>query len=96
MRPALPLAVALTLVVGCADGGSSGGATTAPAAPAAAGTTPAPAGAATTACATPTAGSQPVAAPAALQFTAPLVGGGTLNLASYAGTTVALWFWAPT
>ncbi|MDO8392725.1 MAG: hypothetical protein Q7V57_19795 [Actinomycetota bacterium] len=35
-------------------------------------------------------------APEALQLTAPLVGGGTIDLAQYAGTTVALWFWAPT
>jgi len=36
------------------------------------------------------------AAPEALQFSAPLVGGGELDLRSLAGTTVALWFWAPT
>lgn len=35
-------------------------------------------------------------APEALQLDAPLVGGGTLDLTSFAGTTVALWFWAPT
>ena len=35
-------------------------------------------------------------APAALQLTAPLVGGGTIDLTQYAGSTVALWFWAPT
>jgi hypothetical protein len=34
-------------------------------------------------------------APDALQFTAPLVGGGTLDLASLAGPPVLLWFWAP-
>jgi peroxiredoxin len=33
--------------------------------------------------------------PDALQFTAPLVGGGTLDLASLAGPPVLLWFWAP-
>lgn len=37
-----------------------------------------------------------VAAPDALQFTAPLVGGGSLDFTQYAGKTVALWFWAPT
>lgn len=37
----------------------------------------------------------PVAAPDALRFTAPLVGGGTLDLATYAGSTVVFWFWAP-
>lgn len=36
------------------------------------------------------------AAPDALQFSAPLVGGGTLDLTQFAGRTVALWFWAPT
>ena len=36
-----------------------------------------------------------IAAPAALQFSAPVVGGGTLDLSSYAGTTVLFWFWAP-
>ena len=35
-------------------------------------------------------------APEALQFAAPLVGGGSLDFSQYAGTTVALWFWAPT
>ncbi|HRC48149.1 MAG TPA: hypothetical protein PLS72_12755 [Ilumatobacteraceae bacterium] len=34
--------------------------------------------------------------PEALQFAAPLVGGGSLDFSQYAGTTVALWFWAPT
>lgn len=37
----------------------------------------------------------PAAAPEALQFTAPQVGGGTLDLASFAGSTVLFWFWAP-
>jgi len=36
------------------------------------------------------------AVPAALAFTATQVGGGTMNLAKYAGTPVLLWFWAPT
>ncbi|MFM2076479.1 MAG: hypothetical protein RJA49_369 [Actinomycetota bacterium] len=35
-------------------------------------------------------------APEALRFDAPLVGGGSLDFRSLAGTTVALWFWAPT
>jgi hypothetical protein len=30
-----------------------------------------------------------------LDFTAPLVGGGTLHGAEYAGEDVAIWFWAP-
>jgi hypothetical protein len=46
--------------------------------------------------ATPVAGPANSEAPDALQLTAPLVGGGTVDLTEYAGTTVALWFWAPT
>lgn len=42
------------------------------------------------------ASSQPVTVvPAALQFSAPLVGGGELNAAELAGKPTALWFWAP-
>lgn len=40
-------------------------------------------------------GTAPVVVPAALQFSAPVVGGGSLDLASFAGTTVLFWFWAP-
>ena len=36
------------------------------------------------------------AMPEALQFSAPLVGGGSIDFTQYAGRTVALWFWAPT
>lgn len=31
-----------------------------------------------------------------LAFSAPLVGGGEIAFEQFAGTTVALWFWAPT
>lgn len=41
-------------------------------------------------------GSDSDGTPEALQLTAPLVGGGMIDLTQYAGTTVALWFWAPT
>ena len=34
--------------------------------------------------------------PEVLRFSAPLVGGGTFDGASVAGTPVAFWFWAPT
>lgn len=34
-------------------------------------------------------------APEALQFTAPLVGGGDIEMAALAGRPVLLWFWAP-
>lgn len=69
------------------------GATTAPGAtePDGPDPTPAPAPAPDT---TPTA--TPVEVPEALQFTAPLVGGGEFDGASTAGTPTAFWFWAPT
>ncbi|MGB8862346.1 MAG: hypothetical protein WCC60_24030 [Ilumatobacteraceae bacterium] len=35
-------------------------------------------------------------APPALQFAAPLVGGGSIDFTQYAGRTLVLWFWAPT
>ena len=35
-------------------------------------------------------------APAALQFSAPTVGGGDIDFRAFAGRAVALWFWAPT
>lgn len=37
-----------------------------------------------------------VPADSALQFTAPLVGGGQFEGAAYIGRPVAFWFWAPT
>jgi hypothetical protein len=38
----------------------------------------------------------PVVVPEALQFTAPLVGGGEFVGAEYAGKPTVFWFWAPT
>lgn len=38
----------------------------------------------------------PVVVPEALQFTAPLVGGGTFDGAAAAGKPTLFWFWAPT
>lgn len=35
------------------------------------------------------------AAPAVLQFKAPLLGGGALDGTTYTGKPVAFWFWAP-
>ena len=35
------------------------------------------------------------AVPAALDFSAPLLGGGELDARTYAGQPLALWFWAP-
>ena len=37
-----------------------------------------------------------VTVPAALQFSAPLVGGGELDAATLAGAPTVFWFWAPT
>jgi hypothetical protein len=37
-----------------------------------------------------------VVVPEALQFTAPLVGGGTFDGAAAAGKPTVFWFWAPT
>ena len=37
-----------------------------------------------------------VVVPDALQFTAPLVGGGTFDGAAVAGKPTVFWFWAPT
>jgi hypothetical protein len=54
-----------------------------------------PAAAPTIAATTSVAQSAP-AVPQALALTAPRVGGGTINLADYAGKPVLLWFWAPT
>jgi len=34
--------------------------------------------------------------PQSLSFSAPKVGGGTIDMAAYAGQPVLLWFWAPT
>lgn len=37
----------------------------------------------------------PAGIPEILEFEAPLLGGGTLRGADYAGKDVAFWFWAP-
>jgi hypothetical protein len=37
-----------------------------------------------------------IAVPGALQFSAPLVGGGELDASSLAGKPTVFWFWAPT
>lgn len=36
------------------------------------------------------------AVPAALQFTAPLIGGGEIDATELAGKPTAFWFWSPT
>lgn len=45
--------------------------------------------------ATPDGSSTAADVPAALQLTAPLVGGGEIELGAFAGRPVLLWFWAP-
>jgi hypothetical protein len=77
----------------------SAGTTEAPATPAPStdagpGTTP-PAGSDTT-TAEPSPTEPAVAVPELLQFTAPLVGGGTFDGAAAAGKPTVFWFWAPT
>ena len=42
------------------------------------------------------ASSEAAAVPESLQFTAPLVGGGTFDGAAVAGMPTVFWFWAPT
>jgi len=37
----------------------------------------------------------PTAVPAALDFSAPLLGGGEIEMGAFAGRPVLLWFWAP-
>jgi hypothetical protein len=101
------LVVAGALLAGCGDDmGSSGSAATdaldaATAAPTSTTTpstgTPSTTGAPGTGAPQPGDTAQPASeVPEALQFAAPLVGGGSLDFSQYAGTTVALWFWAPT
>jgi hypothetical protein len=68
--------------------------TPAPSTDASSDTTPA-AGSDTTA-AEPAPTEPAVVVPEALQFTAPLVGGGTFDGAAAAGQPTVFWFWAPT
>ena len=53
------------------------------------------AGADTTVAGTDGVGEPAAVVPASLQFSAPLVGGGTFDGASVAGAPVVFWFWAP-
>ena len=41
------------------------------------------------------AGSTTVTVPSILQIKAPLIGGGELDFATFAGKPLAVWFWAP-
>lgn len=83
--------LAATLLVAC--GGGDDDATPATEAPATAApaTDAAPAGTAPAG----DSGTDAATVPAALDFTAPLVGGGEIEMGSLAGRPVLLWFWAP-
>ena len=108
MRRVLPVLAAAGLLVACGDDGTGTGTQSAGATTVAASDTAAPGTAeaapeatvagtpATEAAEAEAGGGAAPEAPEALQFSARLVGGGELDLRQYAGTTVALWFWAPT
>ena len=87
MRRTLAVVALATLIVtavgGCGSDSTDGAAS--------AGSTSPP-----TVAPVPVGSGDPASAPDALRFEAPLVGGGNLDFRSLSGTTVALWFWAPT
>ena len=94
------LAVAAVLVVtACGGGDDSTGTGTDPGptavGPATDGTTAADDPTSTDGRPDATTGSGDVDVPEVLQLSAPLVGGGDLDLAGFAGRPLALWFWAP-
>lgn len=102
-RRLVPLALAAALVLGaCGSDDDAGTATGAPATTAVSEPVTTVAGApATTAAgepattAVPPATDAPAEVPELLRFAGPLVGGGELDAATYAGKPVAFWFWAP-
>lgn len=84
--------LAATLLVACGGGENS----SAPAATAESTTVATTATDAPAATAAPEQSAvDPATVPAALQFTAPLVGGGEIEMGALAGRPVLLWFWAP-
>jgi hypothetical protein len=94
----LPVALlALVALTACNASGDGSAAVEAGAAPVEAGTLPdataLPVPAPTTSAATPLTAA--AYAPQSLRFTAPLVGGGELDLATLADKPVLMWFWAP-
>jgi hypothetical protein len=96
----LPALAAGSLLITACSGGSTNDGTASTAEPAT-GVPVTDVPVAEPAAAEPAAGDTPpaddvVAAPAALQFTAPLVGGGELDAATLAGKPTLFWFWAPT
>jgi hypothetical protein len=89
---------ALTACGASADGSATGPQTSPPTSPTSAGgnAPPATPGATSPAPGAPAGSVAPASVPDSLQFTAPLVGGGTFDGAAFAGAPLALWFWAPT
>ena len=85
MRRLLLCVVGVALVAACGDPASSSTEPTTPAV-----------GAAVSAPGTTPAAADHSAVPESLNFSAPRVGGGTINMADFAGKPVLLWFWAPT
>ena len=85
VRRLLLCAVGVALLAACGDPASSSTEPTTPAV-----------GAAVGAPGSTTAAPDHGAVPDSLAFTAPRVGGGTINMADFAGKPVLLWFWAPT
>jgi hypothetical protein len=93
-------AVALLAACGSVDPGAAGSAPPSAAAPAATTAAPATTAANPVGSASIATSTAPRPAPAGitavLAFTAPVLGGGSLDGASLAGKPVAFWFWAPT
>ena len=85
MRRWLLCAVGVVLLAACGDPASSSTEPTTP-------TSGAAVGAPVSTAAAP----DRTVVPDSLAFTAPRVGGGTINMADFAGKPVLLWFWAPT
>lgn len=96
----IPAALSLLALGGCGSNGSESGSAVAVTSASAGDTAADP----TIGSTAPEASTQPADAsvpdtrtvPQALQFSAPLVGGGTFDAAAYAGKPLALWFWGPT
>ncbi len=85
MRRLLLCVVGVALLAACGDSTAYSSEGTSPAV-----------GAAVNAPGTTPAAPVPSAVPESLNFSAPRVGGGTINMADFAGKPVLLWFWAPT
>ena len=101
-RRTLAALAGLALLASACGGGSEGGGAApgvdAVSEPAATEAPPAPAADAVAepeAEPAPETGAEPATVPAALQFSAPLVGGGEIDAGTLAGKPTVFWFWAP-